>query len=220
MDASINTDKIDEYNGWYPDLEKKVKKLRNSCYYYNHEHEKIKIYLTKKTNLLLISSIVISSLVAIISTIASLKKDNYWLIIVSAILSGLGAGISFYTKTDQSEQKLLKHSDFAKGYRSLVLSINCQLLLSYPSRTNADIFIKELTEKLLELESGPESIPLMIDHDIKKTIISIQSDDEESEHVEMNNVSPASNKTFELFDRYDVENKNMVNFQLERLHNV
>lgn len=205
----------DELNGWSDELEKKVKNWREICYGYNNEHEKIKNYLSKKTNILLILTVILSSLVAMISTIASIKENNFWLIIVSAILSGLSAGISLYNNADQPEHKLIKHSDCAKGYRNLVLLINCQLSLSYKSRTNADVFIKELTSQMLELESGVESIPIIT---VKETnILSNRSNLEVEEDLS----NYEKTKTFELFDKYPTENKNMVNFQLERLnHNV
>jgi hypothetical protein len=158
----------EDKKSWNNKKEEQIKQWKKICYCYNHLHEKEKIFLKKKTKFLLILSLLLSSSVAVISSVATSLNNNFWLIVVSAILSGLSAGISLYTKTEKPEEKLLKHNDSARGYRELVLKIEQQLILDVKDRNDANEFIREITSQMLELETGTESMPIITKKDLKK----------------------------------------------------
>lgn len=158
----------EDKKSWNTKKEEKIKQWKKICFCYNHLHEKEKIILKKKTKFLLVLSLLLSSSVAIISSVATSLSNNFWLIVSSAILSGLSAGISLYTKTEKPEEKMIKHNDSARGYRELVLKIEQQLILDFEDRFDANQFIKEITTQMLELETGTESMPIITKKDLKK----------------------------------------------------
>ena len=186
----------EDKKSWTDKKEEQIKQWKKVCFCYNHLHEKEKILLKKKTKFLLILSLLLSSSVAIISSVATSLTNNFWLIVVSAILSGLSAGISLYTKTEKPEEKLLKHNDSARGYRELILRIEQQLILDIKDRNNANDFIREITSQMLELETGTESMPIITKKDLKKMddLQDSSSEDNKDNKKRFRNFSITSNK--------------------------
>ena len=167
---------------WTEKKELQLHEWKNVCEAYNHLHEKQKDYFKKKVNYLLIPTIIISSAVTVLSSIASSITNNFWLSISSAILSGIATCFTLYTKNDTPEQKIIKHSESSKGYREIVLTIESELATDIEIRKNGNDFIKEIMLRMLNLETGSESIPIIT----KDEIIKLANKKENSEYIIQN----------------------------------
>jgi hypothetical protein len=115
----------------------------------------------KKETYLLVSTIIISSIVTIASSLSLILSYNFALNILSAVLAGLTTGINIYTKNDNAEQKITKHANSARGYREIVSRLEKELVLDLEHRTNGNDLINIISEQMLNLETGSESIPLI-----------------------------------------------------------
>jgi len=214
---------------WTNKKEIQLSEWKNVCEAYNHLHEKQKEYFKKKVNYLLIPTIIISSTVTVLSSIASSITNNFWLNISSAILAGIATCFTLYTKNDTPEQKIIKHSESSKGYREIVLTIESELAIDIELRKNSNDFIKEIMLRMLNLETGSESIPILTKQEMMKIINKKENSElhkSESEIKQVsseivNGLSNIDNKKFELFFRkFPSTNQNMLDFQLTRLDNV
>jgi hypothetical protein len=224
-------------NNWNQKKENQLNEWKYICETYNHLHEKQKNYYKKKINYLIIPTIIISSTVTILSGIATFTENNFTLNVVSAVLSGLTACFTIYTKTDDPDQKIIKHSESAKGYREIVLRIESQLAIDVESRINGNDFVKEISMRMLDLETGSESIPIITKteliklsennklDDSKINVVIDENDAKQDSEVKTNSsevitgLTSSQNKKFELFFRkFPNSNQNMLEFQLNRLN--
>lgn len=148
-------------NGWDENKIKQFNDWINVCKSYNFVHDEKKEYYKKKETYLLVSTIIISSIVTIASSLSLILSYNFALNILSAVLAGLTTGINIYTKSDNAEQKITKHANSAKGYREIVSRLEKELVLDLEHRTNGNDLINIISEQMLNLETGSESIPLI-----------------------------------------------------------
>jgi hypothetical protein len=148
-------------NGWDENKIKQFNEWINVCKSYNFVHDEKKEYYKKKETYLLVSTIIISSIVTIASSLSLILSYNFALNILSAVLAGLTTGINIYTKNDNAEQKITKHANSARGYREIVSRLEKELVLDLEHRTNGNDLINIISEQMLNLETGSESIPLI-----------------------------------------------------------
>lgn len=223
-------------NNWDQKKEIQLNEWKYVCEVYNQLHEKQKEYYKKKVNYLIIPTIIISSTVTILSSIATATENNFLLNVISAILSGTAACFTLYAKNDAPDQKIIRHSESAKGYREIVLKIESHLAIDIESRINGNEFIKDISLKMLDLETGSESIPIItkteflklnnitcdnkkVGLDKKKDNQDLESDEKKDNPDTISGLSNNQNKKFELFFRkFPSFNQNMIEFQLNRLN--
>lgn len=155
-------------NGWDEHKVKQFNEWIDVCKSYNFVHDSKKEHYKKKETCLLISTIIITSIVTITSSLSLILSYNFVLNILSAVLAGISTGINIYTKSDNAEQKITKHANAAKGYREIVSRLEKELVLDLEHRTNGNELINIISEQMLNLETGIESIPLISSEEYNK----------------------------------------------------
>ena len=151
------------------------------CAAYNQAHEKSKRYYNNKFKLLSYPNIVLTVAIAIIGGIST-NVSNDTLNIVSAIIGGLLAGTNLYLAVDQPTEKMARHSTRAQGYREIVLKIQAMLAMSPEMRGNANHFVEKIKYKMLGLEAGEDSLPIITIEELNKLHIKMFSNKQLSPH--------------------------------------
>ena len=152
---------------WTEKKENQLKEWKIMCECYNNSHDKLKTYYNKKSNIFLICNIVFSSFAALFSGISALS-DYIAFGILGAIFAAFITALSLYESSDNPERKASKHDNVSFGYREIVLKIQLELTLDKKNRSDADEFLKNISLRMLDLETGAESVPIITQSELKK----------------------------------------------------
>lgn len=221
-------------NGWTKENCDEIFTWISTCEKYKNAHKLKKKYYKKRTTLLLFFSVMASMISSAVNIIISIKYIQI-ISIIGAIIGAISGTLGIYYRKHEIQKKITKHSETSKEYSHIISQIKYQLEIDELYRPNCTDFMKEIMDRMITLESGEKSTPIMPKNDYqkyKKEFIS-KSNKNITENVNLDKKEEQSDKKEEelkenfaiYFKEFPNKNKDIMfnhqvtEFQLNRLNN-